>query len=89
VGTRRFGEELTATFDDLGPFLDVDLDEPQVPAIVSGRVDPGVGRVAVVVNGVVAAVVDTHDDQGPGRFAAIVPPRLLRDGTNRVTVNRP
>lgn len=80
------GEPLEATFDDLVPFLDVDLDETVIPAIVSGRVSPDVERLAVVVNGATASVVETYDG---GRFAALIPPELLRDGFNDVTVNRP
>jgi hypothetical protein len=80
------GEQLAATFDDLTPFQDVDLRQPVVPAVVSGRVDPGVTSVAVVVNGRVAQVVETYDG---GRFAALVSPALLRDDANEVTVSRP
>ena len=60
-----------------------------VPAVVAGRVDDDVGRVAVAVNGTIAAVVDTYDDgNGPGCFAAIVDPALLVDGSNGITIHR-
>ena len=65
------------------------LDALVVPAVVAGRVDADVDRVAVVVNDRVAAVVDTYDDgDGPGRFVALVPPELLVDGRNEVRVDR-
>jgi hypothetical protein len=90
VGRPPGGGTLPAAFDDLGRFLDVDLDATVVPVVVSGRVGGAVDRVAVVVNGAVAAVVDTYaDDEGPGRFAALVPPDLLVDGANEVTAHRP
>jgi hypothetical protein len=38
----------------------------------------------------VAATVGTYSDpDGPGRFAALVPPDLLVDGVNDVKVIRP
>jgi hypothetical protein len=90
IGRRARGTPLLAVLDDLGPFLDVDLDEVEVPAVVSGRVGPDIDRVSVNVNGRVAAVVGTYDDaEGPGRFAALVPPDLLVDGVNVVGVTRP
>jgi hypothetical protein len=43
----------------------------------------------VAVNGTIAAVVDTFtDDNGPGRFAAMISPELLVDGVNEVTIQR-
>jgi len=89
VGRPAVGSQLEARIDGLGPFLDVDLSDPVVPAVVAGRVDDDVGRVAVAVNGTIAAVVDTYDDgNGPGRFAAIVDPGLLVDGFNGITIHR-
>ena len=91
VGRRPRGGQLTAVLDDLGPYLDVDLEETTIPAIVSGRVNAGIRQVAVVVNGVVGAVVETYaddDGEGGGRFAALIPPDLLVDGPNTVRVHR-
>ena len=89
VGRRATGPRLEAQIDGLGPFLDVDLSDPVVPAVVAGRVDGAVARVAVAVNGTIAAVVDTYDDgNGPGRFAAVVDPALLVDGFNGLTIHR-
>jgi hypothetical protein len=89
VGGRATESRLDAAIDGLAAFLDVDLSDPVVPAVVAGRVDGAVARVAVAVNGTIAAVVDTYDDgDGPGRFAAIVDPGLLVDGVNSVTVHR-
>ena len=89
VGRPAVGPQLEAQIDGLGPFLDVDLSDPVVPAVVAGQVDDDVGRVAVAVNGTIAAVVDTYDDgDGPGRFAAIVDPSLLVDGFNDLTIHR-
>jgi hypothetical protein len=89
VGRRARGPRLEARFDDLRPFFDVDLGELVVPAVVAGRVAPEVERVAVVLNGRVAAVVDTYDDgDGPGRFVAIVPTEQLVDGLNLVSAER-
>jgi hypothetical protein len=90
VGRAPEGPRLDAALDDIEPFLDVDLDETEVPAVVSGRVDEAVERVAVVVNGVVAAVTDTYrDPDGGGRFAVLVDPSLLEDGVNAIAVHRP
>jgi hypothetical protein len=90
LGQFPTGDRLPVAFDDLGPFLDVDLGDTVVPVVVSGRVDEDQPRVAVAVNGRIAAVTDTYDDpDGGGRFAVLVPPDLLVDGVNRVSVHRP
>jgi hypothetical protein len=90
IGRQARGTPVLAQLDDLGPFLDVDLDDVVIPAVVSGRVGPGIERVAIAVNGRVAAVVGTYNDaEGPGRFAALVPPDLLVDGVNDVKVTLP
>ena len=89
VGQPAPAARLDAQIDGLGPFLDVDLSDPVVPAVVAGRVDGDVPRVAIAVNGTIAAVVDTYDDgNGPGRFAALVDPDLLVDGLNGITIHR-
>ena len=70
--------------DDPGQFEDVDPDSPLLPIWVDGSVTalPGGSEVAIVVNGRVEAT--TRVDRG--RFAALVPPRALRAGANRVEV---
>jgi hypothetical protein len=89
VGQAALGPALTVTVDGASAFLDVDLDEPVVPAVVSGRIEDGTERVVVAVNGTIAAVVDTFtDDGGPGRFAAMVSPEWLMNGDNEVTIHR-
>lgn len=89
IGRPAFGPALGVPVDDFDAFLDVDLDDPVVPAVVSGRVEDGTRRVVVAVNGTIAAVVDTFtDDDGPGRFAAMISPEWLVDGVNEVTIHR-
>ena len=70
--------------EDPGQFEDVDPDSPLLPIWVSGTVTvlPGGSEVAIVVNGRVRAT--TKVDRG--RFGALVPPRALRAGANRVEV---
>ena len=89
VGHPALGPALPVVVDGFDAFLDVDLADPVVPAVVSGRVEDGARRVVVAVNGTIAAVVDTFtDDDGPGRFAAMISPELLVDGVNEVTIQR-
>ncbi len=89
IGRRPAGARLDAELDRVGEYLDVDLDDPVVPAFVSGRVAGAVPRVAIVVNGRTAAVVGTFtDDGGPGRFAAMIDPARLVEGVNVLAVHR-
>jgi len=89
IGHPALGPALDVPVDGFDAFLDVDLDDPVVPAVVSGRVEDGIRRVVVAVNGTIAAVVDTFtDDDGPGRFAAMISPEWLVDGVNQVTIHR-
>ena len=62
----------------------MDPDSPLLPIWVDGTVTalPGGSEVAIVVNGRVEAT--TKVDRG--RFGALVPPRALRAGANRVEV---
>ncbi len=46
----------------------------------------GVSRVAVAVNGVVAGVSDLSRGPGDRAFAVLVPPSMLREGTNELAV---
>ena len=88
VGRPARGAPLDVAIDGFEAFLDVDLDEATVPAVVSGRVGGRLDRVEIAVNGTVAAVTHTYEDEvGPGRFAAMVSPDLLDDGVNRVTIH--
>jgi hypothetical protein len=82
VATRPGGGKVE--LQDPGQFDDVDLDSPLLPIWVSGAVTalPGGSDLAIVVNGRVAAT--TKVDRG--RFGALVPPRVLREGENRVEV---
>ena len=89
IGGRPAGPALEAEIDQSADDLDVDLDDPVVPALVSGRVAGDVSRVAIVVNGRTAAVVDTFTDAGgPGRFAAMIDPARLAEGANALAVHQ-
>jgi hypothetical protein len=70
--------------EDPGQFEDVDPNAPLLPIWVSGTVTalPGGSELAIAVNGRVEAT--TKVDRG--RFGALVPPRALRAGANRVEV---
>ena len=70
--------------EDPGQFEDVDPDSPLLPIWVAGTVTalPGGSEVAIAVNGRVEST--TKVDRG--RFGALVPPRALRAGANRVEV---
>jgi Sulfatase len=70
--------------EDPSQFEDVDPDLPLLPIWVSGTVTalPGGSELAIVVNGRVEST--TRVDRG--RFGALVPPRALRAGANRVEV---
>jgi hypothetical protein len=83
VGAAAPGEG-RVELEDPGQFEDVDPDSPLLPIWVSGTVSvlPGGSEVAIVVNGRVEAT--TRVDHG--RFGALVPPRALREGENRVEV---
>jgi len=89
VGSPALGPVLPVAVDGFDAFLDVDLDQSVIPAVVSGRVEDGTERVVVAVNGTTAAVVDTFtDDGGAGRFVAMISPEWLVDGVNEVTIHR-
>jgi hypothetical protein len=59
-----------------------------VPTYLEGRVHGGKPgrRVALAVNGTIAAVTRTYRQHGTVRFAAFVPERALRTGENTVEV---
>jgi hypothetical protein len=83
AGTGRF------ELDDPGVFRDVDPGSAP-PVLVSGRLAGGAprARLAVGVNGRVAATVRTYEKDGDERFAALVAPEALVRGANRVDVLR-
>jgi hypothetical protein len=74
----------SATLNGASLFDDVDVRSDLVPSYLTGRVS-GVGsgaRLAIAVNGVVAAVTQTYGS----RFAAMISPESLRAGKNDVAV---
>jgi hypothetical protein len=83
---------LATSLRDPSSYDNVDLDGPSLPAQVLGTVrtaDPLEDDVvlAVAVNGTIAAVTRSyHDDDGAVRFAAVIPPNSLVDGSNDVAV---
>ena len=80
--------EVRLIFDNQDALKNVDLDAPQLPAQIIGRVRGGLSptsaatRVAVVLNGTVVATTRAW----PGRvhWMAMLPPAALKAGTNRV-----
>ena len=67
----------------------VDLESEVVPTYVTGKIDGDVGdraQLAVGVNGSIAAMTRTYEDAGETRFAALVPERLFRAGSNDVEI---
>jgi hypothetical protein len=72
-----------------GSWRSVDLAAGTLPVYRTGTVHDvpaAVTRVAVAVNGVVAGVSNLTDGPGDRAFAVLVPPSLLRDGTNDLAV---
>jgi len=74
--------------DDAALLDRTDPRAPVVPALISGRVvgAPAPDRVAVALNGRIAAVTTTVRDGDFRRFYAMVPPRALARGSNDVAV---
>lgn len=83
VGAVEAGEG-RVEIEDPGQFEDVDPDAPLLPLWVAGTVTtlPGGSELAIAVNGRVEATTKVER----GRFAALVPPRALQAGANRVEV---
>ena len=78
-------------FTDAGKFAAVDLAADTVPSLVEGSVAPDEGLepgtvVAVGVNGRIGAVTLLEGPPETNRFRVMVPPSLLRDGRNEVTL---
>jgi hypothetical protein len=67
----------------------VDLGSEIIPAYVTGRISGGSGKdedLAVALNGTIAATTRSYDDAGEERFAALVPERMLHNGSNLVEI---
>lgn len=80
---------VAVAFDDPNAWDDVNLDAPRVPRLVegwwTGPVSAPQPVIAVGVNGRIAAVTVVEDT--PERFVrAMIPPDLLREGPNEVTL---
>jgi Sulfatase len=74
--------------DSPSQFAQVVPDGPVLPIGVSGRLS-GVAddtRLAIALNGRIAALTGAYADRGDVVFAALVPPSALRPGENAVTV---
>jgi hypothetical protein len=82
TGRTRFELDDAALLNRTNP------EAPVVPALLSGLVvgAPAGDRVAVALNGRIAAVTSTVRDGDAHRFYAMVPPRALARGSNRVAV---
>ena len=84
------GGGLAVTLEGREAFRDVDLDGPELPAWVTGRLlteieDDHLPIIAIVVNGMVAAVTRaTPADDGAFTYGAVVPPDVLVDGRNEI-----
>ncbi len=81
--------ERSATLEDADAWEDVDPAADQLPAYATGRLDDPDGtamRVAIALNGVVAAVSPVSAGSAPGQYAALLPPSLLRAGRNDITL---
>ncbi|MEL7206787.1 MAG: sulfatase-like hydrolase/transferase, partial [Actinomycetota bacterium] len=78
--------------DRAGDYEDIDLSTGEAPLLATGRIHldgehrpDGGPLLAVLVDDVIAAVVPTFpDDNGPGRFAALIDPELFNEPGRRV-----
>ena len=73
----------SATLENRDAWDDVDPAADQLPSYATGRLDGPAGtttRVVIALNGVVAAVSPLSD----GQYAALLPPSMLRAGTNDI-----
>lgn len=85
-------QQLTLVLARQEEYADVDPSSEVLPAAIAGRVeglDAGSAQpvLAIAVNGVIEAVTlaDT-EAESPGKFRALVPPEVLREGTNTIDV---
>ncbi len=89
---------IRSQLDQQSALEQVDLDAPQIPARLTGLVrsvapsatspsESAPYTIALVVNGVVRAVTESHlDGEGQERFSAMIESRSLRAGHNRVAL---
>lgn len=91
VKTASLGDtsEWSAALDDPSAYDDVDPDAPMIPGLLLGHLtastDSNELRVAVALNGTVAAVTTPfRDGDDAHRLAVILPNQLFRAGTNRI-----
>lgn len=83
---------IATTVRDTSSYANVDRDGPFLPAQVLGTVESAAALeedvvLAIAVNGTIAAVTRSYDDDdGAVRFAAMIPPDSLVDGRNDVAV---
>jgi hypothetical protein len=83
----RPATDVHATVRDLRRFASVKLDEDPLPLYVDGTLDISKGDpldVAIIVNGVVAAVCQSYQQNGRHVFTTLIPESSLRDGDNSV-----
>ena len=73
---------------DLKQYSDVRLDRDRLPLYVRGIIRtprrPAL-HVAVIVNGIVAAVTESYLERGRHVFGTLIPDVVLRNGQNRVS----
>jgi Sulfatase len=85
------GGEASVRLEDPGSLHDVDPSANYVPAsLLRGAISgaaPG-EALAVDVDGTIAAVGRSFDEQGETRFSIVIPPRYFSPGANRVGVYR-
>jgi hypothetical protein len=82
----RAATDVHATVRDLSRFASVELDEDPLPLYVDGTLDISKGDpldVAIIVNGVVAAVCQSYQQNGRHVFTTLIPESSLRDGDDR------
>lgn len=82
------GSGPSATLDAAADFATIPERAPAVPALISGDVTglPEDALIAVAVNGRVAATTRVFTDGGQRQYSAMLPPDLLRAGSNTVIV---
>jgi hypothetical protein len=83
------GAGASATIDAASELADVDLNQTDLPAQLTGRISgagPGRHDLAIAVNGRVATVTQSFPWEGQERFSAFVPPEAFRSGRNDVEI---
>ena len=80
--------EVKIRIRDLEQYLDVRLDRDQLPLYVRGVIRTSRRPplyVAVVVNGIVAAVTESYRERSRHVFSTLIPEVVLRNGQNKVS----